>query len=277
MRGYLLLGAMIGLATLAACNRSADEVAPEAIELTFDGANASTQDGVLAHGERLSHVLGCTGCHRENLQGGDFGDLEPPFKGLYASNLTQSIQGMDESVLEKILREGVHPDRGDMWVMPSGVIDRLSAPDMTALIAYLRSLKPEGERSPPPVLSPAAQGMIEQGVLKTASASVADYRANPLPDLGADLAYGRYLAGATCAECHGAALEGSPPFAPPLEIAANYSPEELRTLLTTGKGNSGRDLGLMGVVGASHFGYLTEGEREAIMEYVAAFAAQKAK
>ena len=278
MRSILVLlpGASLFACAVAESDDGETTAEVEAVPagFTFEGADADDRSAILRHGERLTHVLGCTGCHRDNLQGGDFGEFEEPLKGLYASNLTQSIGAMDDSVLETLLRDGVHPERGDMYVMPSAVLDRLSASDMQALIAYLRTLKPEGERSPPPVLGEAARELIEQGVLKTASASVADYRAKPMPDLGEGFAYGRYLAGATCAECHGPALEGAPGFAPALDVASAYSREELKTLLTTGKSNSGRDLGLMGIVGAAHFGYLTDRERTAIVDYVEAYAAR---
>jgi cytochrome c553 len=46
---------------LVACNPPA----PTA----FDGALTSDKSAQLRHGERLTEVLGCTGCHRPNLQG----------------------------------------------------------------------------------------------------------------------------------------------------------------------------------------------------------------
>ena len=38
----------------------------------------------IAHGERLSWTLGCRGCHREKLEGGNFYER-------YASNLTREL------------------------------------------------------------------------------------------------------------------------------------------------------------------------------------------
>lgn len=236
--------------------------------LAFEGAMATEANARIAHGERLSHVLGCKGCHRVNLEGGNMGDFEPPLDGIYASNLTTELPKMDDAELRLLLRKGVHPTRGDMWLMPSGVINRLSDPDMDALIAYLRTVPPSGEPTPPTEIKPAAQAMVEAGALTTSSEQVKQFNAAEMDDLGEARAWGRYLTATTCAECHGPALEGSPDFAPNLDIAGAYSIAELRRLLTEGVGKDGRDLGLMSLVGVEHFSYLTDRERDAIIAYV---------
>jgi mono/diheme cytochrome c family protein len=106
---------------------------------------------------------------------------------------------------------------------------------------------------------------------------MADYRTKLPADMGPQYALGRYIAGATCAECHGAELEGIPDFiphvsTPNLDIAGAYSEAELTTLLTTGKGKTKRDLGLMKLVGKEHFSYLTPHERSAVIAYIKARA-----
>lgn len=242
--------------------------------LTFDGADATDEPAKIAHGERLAAVLGCKGCHRPNLQGGNMSEFEPELDGIYASNLTTELPKMDDRALRRLLLKGVHPMRGEMWLMPSGVISRVSDPDVDALIAYLRTLEEAGKPTPPTRLTDVTREMVETGELSRSSAQVRQFAEAQMPDLGPDHRWGRYLTSTTCAECHGPSLEGSGDFAPDLAIAAAYSDDELRKLLTEGVGKDGRDLGLMSFVGVEHFSHLTERERDAIIAYVKARAAR---
>ena len=96
-------------------------------------------------------------------------------------------------------------------------------------------------------------------------------------DVGEAQSLGRYIASATCAECHGADLTGVADFGPgistpDLNVAGTYSDAELTRLLTTGEGKSRKDLGLMSEVGAGHFSFLTPRERAAVIAYVKARA-----
>lgn len=277
---------LLVVASLSACNdrptgkpgagEPVAQVTPAA--LSFDGASGDAAT-VRAHGERLSHILGCRGCHLPTLEGQWFNEDTPEMGKIYASNLTRALPSMSDSQLETLLRDGTHPTRGDMWIMPSEVFQRLSDADMTALIAHLRTIKPSGDPTPPPRLSEMARKAVASGKLKPVAAYVAEYKAKTLPDLGPRHAWGRYLAGATCAECHGPDLTGVPDFTPgvstpDLDIAGAYSDAELARLISTGKGKTPRDLGLMSIVGKSHFSYLTPRERAAVVAYVKARAAR---
>lgn len=55
-------------------------------------------------------------------------------KGLWASNISLAIPAMSDAALERLLREGVHPDR-EIYVMPSKQTQFLSERDMAALAA----------------------------------------------------------------------------------------------------------------------------------------------
>ena len=279
MRGAVIL---LAAASLAACNQTKREEEPKPpivpAALTFEGATGD-RAAVLAHGERLSHVLGCRGCHTPNLEGQWFNDDDPSLGKLYASNLTRVLPQYSDAQLEALLRTGKHPTRGDLWVMPSEVFQRLSDADMKALIAHLRTVKPSGAPTPPPALSDKAKATIAKGDFKPVAFYVAEYRAKQPVDLGEQHALGRYIAGATCAECHGADLTGVPDFepgvnTPDLDIAGTYSDSELARLLTTGEGKTRKDLGLMSVVGKGHFAYLTPHERAAVIAYLKARAAR---
>jgi len=161
--------------------------------------------------------------------------------------------------------------------MPSEIYQRLSAPDMAALIAHLRTIKPSGAPTPPPALSATARKMIADGKLKPVEAYVAEYQKTTPPDLGPSHALGRYIAAGTCAECHGADLKGVPDFepgldVPDLDIVGTYSDKELEKLLVTGEGKTRKDLGLMTLVAKGHFAYLTPHERNALIAYLRARA-----
>jgi len=273
---------MLALAGLSACDRNVSEgespaVPATPVALTFDGGATTDRAATLAHGERLSHILGCRGCHTETLEGQWFNDDSPEIGKLYASNLTRALPTMTDAQLETLLRTGHQPVRGDLWIMPSEIFQRLSDADMKALIAHLRTIPPSGKPTPPPVFTAKGRDEVAQGKIKPVAAYVAEYRTKLPPDMGEQHAFGRYIAGATCSECHGADLTGIPDFepnlsTPDLDIAGTYSAEELTTLLTTGKGRTPRDLGLMSLVGKGHFSYLTPHERSAVIAYVKARA-----
>ena len=269
---------LLAVASLSACHESSGQKVGAPAALTFDGATGDVA-AIRAHGERLSHILGCRGCHDANLQGRLFNDDQPAMGKLYASNLTRVLPTMSDEQLKHLLRDGVHPTRGDLWIMPSEVFQRLSQPDLDALIAHLRTLKPVGEPTLLPAWSAKARAEIASGKMRPVATYVADYKAKTPPDLGSKYAFGRYLASATCSECHGADLTGVIDLVPgittpDLDIAGTYSDAELATLLTTGKGRTPRDLGLMTLVGKGHFAFLTSRERSAIIAYVKARAAR---
>lgn len=272
-------GILLAVASLSACHQnSVEKMAATPAALTFDGATGDAA-AVRAHGERLSHILGCRGCHGPALEGHWFNDDTPELGKLYASNLTRVIPTMSDAQLRHLLRDGVHPTRGDLWIMPSEMFQRLSEADMTALIAHLRTVPPSGAPTPPPALSAKAKAMVAKGELHPVAFYVAQFRTKTPLDLGPNHEFGRYLVSATCSECHGGDLTGVPDFGPgvntpDLDIAGTYSNAELATLLSTGKGRTPRDLGLMGEVGKTHFGYLTPRERAAVIAYVEARAAR---
>jgi len=161
--------------------------------------------------------------------------------------------------------------------MPSEVFQHLSAADMKALIAYLRSIKPVGKKLPPPQFSVQDKKDIAAGVYKPAVAGVRETR-DVLPfDAGPQYALGRYIASVTCAECHGSKLEGAPaakPGQPPnLIVAGGYTRDQFETLITKGIPVGGRKLNpMMSGVATTRFSHLTPHERDALYAYLKARA-----
>ncbi len=269
----LCLGAALAL-LLGGCSGNPAADAPAAS--SFDGAGATAAAELREHGKRLTYVLGCRGCHGPAMEGQKWDDDPKQYGVMWASNLTQSIPTMSDAQLEKLLRQGAHPSRDKMWVMPSELFQHLSAPDMAALIAHLRSLPATGAASPPPVPGPWALAEIAKGAYKPADVLVRENR-DVLPvDAGQQFAQGRYITSLTCAECHGMQLEGNKSddgSIPDLIVASAYSAAEFDRFITTGETPGKRKIHkLMVSVARSRFSHLTPHERRALYAYLYARA-----
>lgn len=269
MRHWLIAAALLA----SACQQQGKPPAKPA-EVFFDGAQVSDAAAPRAHGERLTHVLGCTGCHGAHLEGTFFTKDTPQYGPLYASNLTVEIPEYSDIQLEAILRAGIHPTRKTVWAMPSQIFQNLSAPDMVALIAYLRTLKPAGKKTPPPQFSIQDRKDIASGNYKPAVQMVREFkRAQPV-DLGSKYALGRYIASVSCEECHGSNLSSDPiSKTPNLIVAGAYSRAEFERLITQGIPIGNRKLNPMMVgVAKTRFANLTPHERDALYAYLIARA-----
>ncbi|MEO8029574.1 MAG: cytochrome c [Gemmatimonadota bacterium] len=92
-----------------------------------------------AYGKYLTQVGGCTSCHGPDLKGGlQFGPPGTP----PSQNLT-ALTGWTQADFEKALHNGVRPD-GTMInpFMPWELAGKMTEEEMTAVWAYLQSLKP---------------------------------------------------------------------------------------------------------------------------------------
>jgi mono/diheme cytochrome c family protein len=257
---------IVVLLLAAACQQQ--KPAAKAAQITFDGAEITDATAKVAHGERLSWALGCRGCHGPQLQGHRFYEA-------YASNLSRDLPKYSDVEIQRVLRTGVPHDERDLWGMPSEIFQHLSAADMAALIAYLRTLKPGG---PPdqPLLSfgKEAKDLIAKGKLKPAANFVREEGKKSPTDTGPQFAHGRYITMVTCAECHGPELKGDEDFTPDLVAAGAYSRAEFETLMTKGIPSGGRKLKnpLMGEVARERFTHFTPHERDELYAYLKARA-----
>jgi len=266
--------ALLLLAGVAACDQApkADQ-GPTAIapaRLSFDGAQANDNASRLAHGERISWTLGCHGCHGKDLEGQRFYEV-------YASNLTREVPKYSDAQLEQLIRHGIHPSGRDVWAMPSEIFQHLGDADLSAIIAYLRTLQPAGEPTGKPLpFEPETRKLIAQGEIMPAARFVTKLKAVTPVDLGEASAQGRYISMVTCAECHGPELKGHAGDTPNLVVAGGYSPEEFETLMTKGVPSGGRKFKnpLMGEVARNRFSKLTSHERDALYAYLRARAEQ---
>lgn len=267
---------VIGLLLLAGCDRIAADDVPvlpaKPAAISFDGADYQGQAARNAHGKRIADVLGCTGCHGKDLQGQVW--VDSPAEGLlHASNLTRALPNYTDQQLQRLLRSGEHPTGRDVWGMPSELFRHLADTDMAALIGYLRTIEPAGEPSPEPVLGPVAKQAIAKGELKSSADWVRDTTNVTPVDLGPRHALARYIARATCAECHGSRLEGVDTN-PDLIVVGAYSRDEFEKLMVQGVPNGPRKLNLMAAVAKGRFSQMTKAERDALYAYLKARAEQ---
>lgn len=280
----LLLAAFLVTPVLPSLAQDVDSLVDiEAQLVQFDGADYSTKEEQIAHGQRLSGVLGCNDCHLEDYTGADFGAMIPTLEGLWATNITRTMPEMSDADLERLLREGVHPDR-EIYLMPSKQSQFLVASDMDALIAYLRTIEPAGEATPIPPEgfenAVAARLPDDYWAFTDAdaprkyrnAAEEADYfAANTIPDLGEDLARGRMLAQVTCTICHGAAMDGVGEPAGDIQATLDYSVPEFEQLLREGIVRDG--VAIENEWGTGHAPpELTDSEIASVFEYTRALA-----
>lgn len=261
-------------ASLSGCHASKPS------QITFDGAQASDKGSLTHHGERLIHVLGCTGCHDVRLQGMFLTKDEPQYGPLYASNLSVELPQYSVAEIDGLIRHGVHPQRRTLWGMPSEIFQHLSDQDFVALVDYLRTLKPVGQKLPPPQFSPQDRKDIASGNYKPAALAVRETSKELPVDLGSQFELGRYITEVTCAECHGPKLEGNPnaPMGriPNLSVAGAYSRAEFEMLMTRGIAAGNRKINpIMAGVARTRFAHFTPNERNALFAYLKARAERR--
>lgn len=273
MRMMMILLALAGLFACGAPKESEEPEAPAVpAQLSFEGGDYKDDAAKVAHGKRLATVLDCTGCHGENLQGTNVTADDPAYGDMNAPNITLLLAKYDDQALDRLIRHGRPIDGREFWFMPVESLQFLSDADFAALVAYLRTFPPAGEQMPPIRKGPNFIKDVEKGLYGNAQQQIARFKREAPPDLGASYEWGRHLARTVCTPCHNSQLQGYEGFTPNLDIAGAYSPAELETLLTTGKGKSKPDLGLMAAIAKNSLSKLTRQERAAVIAYVQARA-----
>jgi mono/diheme cytochrome c family protein len=135
------------------------------VALAAASGAANAQSALVKRGDYLVNtILTCGNCHSPKGPTGDIpgkefsGGLswdEPPFK-VTAPNITQDketgIGKWSDADIRRLLRKGVRPNGTPIaTVMPTGFYEIITKKDMNAIIAYLRTLKPIGNKVPDPV------------------------------------------------------------------------------------------------------------------------------
>ncbi len=272
-----LLIVALAAAGISACDRNSEngeraKVPATPASVTYEGAGAANRAAVLAHGERLSFVLGCKACHGDDLRGNNVTKDDPPMGEWWAPNITLLLAKYDDAALGRLIRHGVPHDGRTMYFMPFESLQFVSDADLAAVIAYLRTLEPGGEQTPAVKKGPLYIELEQKGEFAAAPEMIRRFKADQPVDLGPRHRLGRYIAMTVCSECHNRSLQGFEGFSPSLDTAGAYEVDELERLLTTGEGKVKKELVLMSATARLRFAKFTPRERAAIVAYLKARA-----
>jgi len=231
-------------------------------------------------GEHIATIYICTRCHTENLSGELSFDV-PGMVSIPTPNLTSGLGGVGSFYTDedwvRAIRHGVGHEGRALFIMPSNTFYYLGDEDLGALIAYLKSLPPVDNALPERRIEPLGRLMMAVGMFPPLAVDRIDHTSPPpvAPTQGVTVAYGQYLS-RTCAECHGANLNGAP-FGPPGqevptpnltlrgELAA-WSEEDFFTALRTGMTPGGRRLNEE--MPWKYYGQMSDDELKAIWLYL---------
>ncbi len=269
-----------GLALLLIAAVTVYALSERVLQQTYDeppvAVSVPTDSGSIANGGRLALIHGCRGCHQRDLSGEYFED-DFLIGRIAAPSLTLAAQKYSDEELVRIIRRGVRPDGQSVWGMPSDMFAPLQDADVGAIIAYIRSVSPDGGIPRTIAPGPLARLGIVTGeyrpavawVRETDSISAAGY----FPTGEEPNALGAYLARTSCPECHNLALQGYPGDTPDLSIVAGYTPAQFAHFFQTGEALGGRELALMSDMARNRFSNFTDEEEAALYAYLLARAA----
>ena len=235
---------------------------------------APPSPALAADAGRQARVLGCINCHGEGLRGELMADI-PGVLRMIAPNIPKIAAKASDQQLAAAIRQGIGHDGRGLFVMPSPQLSRLTDAEVSAMIAWIRSLPPVDGLSGKVTLGPLGRASMVFGKLKPAPGLLPEYRQQMPIALGRELERGRHLASVACAECHGPALFGQGmPFgeAPDLRIAGGYDLAQFDALLRTGRAASGKPLDMMKDVAVKSFVNMTDAEIAALHAYLDARA-----
>lgn len=235
-----------------------------------------SDNNLIVEGARLVKVHGCSnGCHGPEAKGQLW--LDRPGIKVTTPNLPHIFNTYSDAELERSIRGGVKPDGTSAIIMPSPEYYYLTDYDLSAMIAYFRSLPPEASEGP------AAD--FELGLKPRYRLVTGDFQlaANVIAGLEPREAnidtsnlhqFGHYLTATSCGGCHGHDLMGgsvgSGP-TPSLKIVAAYSAAEFDRFMTTGVGKGERET-RMSKKAIKSFSHLKPNELDALYTYLSAFA-----
>ena len=282
MRG-LLTGIGIGLAIVGLAFlgwlRWLDGRVAETLGRRYDVALAPivipSDSPSVAEGKRLAHIVGCHGCHGEQLQGRVVVDQERVMR-VVAPNVSTMLRLYSDAELARLIRHGIRRDGTGVLVMPAASYVILRDADVARVVAWLRTVPAAATTLPGSELGLPAKLAVLKGALLPSAAAI-DHRARPATESDAQAAdtagaRGAYLARAACTECHGLDLHGALE-APPLVAANGYSEPEFVSLLLDGRSRDGRDLPTMTKTARERFASLTSDEISSIYRYLRALPA----
>ena len=198
------------------------DIQAEAIAIPNDEAT-------LARGQHL--VEGgalCTICHGQDLSG-DVEFEDPMVGSVYSSNITGLDATFSDADFVRAIRHGVDPDGKPLILMPSHLYIDLSAEDLGATVAYLKTIPRVENNLPESHVNTIGRVMLAAGMFGDEVLTVETIDHNQpfpsMPEIGANAAYGEYLS-FLCTNCHGENLAGQivDPTEPNSPWAPNLTP-----------------------------------------------------
>lgn len=186
---------------------------------------AAVNPSAIATGRHLAEVY-CAGCHGDNLAGGPFFAAEN-IGYVDASNLTPGAGGVGATYTDRdwvrAIRHGIRPDGRPLFIMPAADFQYFSDADLSALIAYLKSVPAVEKQTRARSFTPMARILYTAGAFgNQIPAERIDHAAAKRPDApqpGPTAEYGAYIVAlGGCRTCHGQDLAGgkdADPQAPP--------------------------------------------------------------
>jgi mono/diheme cytochrome c family protein len=250
--------------------RSTHDVPLEQVSLPKDAAS-------IAEGGRLAKIFGCRGCHGANSEGSVWDD-PPWFVATVAPpGIARKIASYSDAEVLRLIRHGIKKDGTSLYVMPTVSHRNIADDDAVKVIAWLRTLRPTDKD----VGNGISYGPLGRFLVLTGQFEPS-YQIGKVAEVHRPANVGRYYYDAVCSECHNInstklAPDGGKTTPALAEMAGAYSPEAFHTLLHTGVGMSGRDLGLMKMVATESAYALTDDEMTAIQAYLTSDEAKTAK
>lgn len=241
-----------------------------------------TDEASIARGEHIATLHLCRICHTEALSGQAVSI--PGLLTFGIPNLTSGVGGVGATNTDedwvRAIRHGVGHDYRGLVMMPARTFYYLSDKDLSALIAYLKSLPPVDNELPPTDLGPLGRVMLALGqlppdIIPNVTMIEHDAPRPVAPEPGVTVEYGEYLA-YTCALCHGPNFNGQtvqidgPPvlstnLTPGSELRS-WSEEDFIATLRTGVTPSGHQL--KGEMPWKYLGQMTDDELKAVWLYL---------
>jgi mono/diheme cytochrome c family protein len=289
----IALGVLAGLLAVAVAAvyivsgvrlNKAYQIADEPIAIPTDAAS-------IERGHYLATTIGqCVDCHGENLAGKNFLDA-PGIGSFYSANLTSGAGGAGKTFSDadwvRALRHGVGKDGKPLVIMPAQGFNALSAEDLGALIAYVKSVPPVDNVLPASDVQILGRALFVAGQINALAAESIDHSAPIAPATQRNVTpeYGRYLVRVGgCVDCHGANLSGgpitgAPPDAPPApnitpggEISA-WSDAQFIQTMRTGVNPAGKQLSSF--MPYKYLGKLSDDELKAMFLYLESLPAEQ--
>jgi mono/diheme cytochrome c family protein len=260
----VLAAVLAALGALAYVYAASERVIAARHALPPSHVHARSDASTIALGGRLMQAYGCRDCHRPDLQGAYIADF-----GMRSRNLTRLQQTFSDADFDRVIRHGLKPDGTSVVEeMPADSYRYMPDADVTAILSYIRSLKPEGEDAGAPTFGLAARWDLLRGKAKMDW----DWFAlqPPALDLGPHYARAREMAMSACGECHMTSLGGHEGDTPDLTLVAAYEYDDFQTFMRTGRAVGSRQLRLMSATARARFSHMSDAEIRALYDYLAA-------